>query len=83
MATTTKFIRIKLHLDDGKTSIINLPTPINNELLHPTSSTDLVPGVYRTIAPVFETDDGAHIDTFDVAVISTTTNLIAELYKTV
>lgn len=76
---TEKKVHIKLHLNDGKTAIINLPSPRNDTLVDDNSD-DLVPDVMRAIAPVFASDDGATVTAADFYVVTTTTTPIVEDY---
>lgn len=76
MATTSK-VQVKVHLSNGKSNVINLPSPINATLTDPDEGTALHPAAYEAIKAAYATDDGATVASADFAIIRTTTTDIA------
>ena len=80
-AATVKKTQIKFNLDTGKSSIVNLPEPINDTLTDPDTGDTLIQDVYTTARNAFASDIGETVSSIDVAVITTTTNSIITSYN--
>ena len=78
---TVKKTQIKLYLDDGKTAVINLPAPINDDLIDEDEGTSLINEPWLALKDAYASDDGATVTAADFNIITTTTSVIAKNFK--
>ena len=79
MSYTVK-TKIKLNLSDGKSTVINLPAPVNMTLTDEDSGNVLYPAAFDSIKAVFATDNGDTVTGADFIIVKTSETTIAESY---
>ena len=72
--STTKNLRLKFNLNNGSTSVLTLPAPINDALT--IEGEHVLNGTFDSIAGAFATDSGATINSIDVFIVQTTVDSI-------
>lgn len=79
---TKKVVKLSFTMDDGSTRNIQLNAdPANDQLINADTGTPILHEVFPTLQAVYETEDGAHINSASVYIVSTTTSTIETDYS--